>query len=102
MLHPARVAKTIYYESRGRLRRMLRIPARRKRAPVISGPIETAVERHEWILRSILKHSPASLQLKGKAVCEVGAGDCLASASYFLAKGANRVDIVEVHPCFVD
>lgn len=102
MLHPTRVARTIFYESRGRLRRMLRIPPRPKAAPVLGGPIETAIERHGWILRSILEHAPANLQLKDKAVCEVGAGDCLASASFFLAKGANRVDIVEVNPCFVD
>lgn len=102
MLHPSRVAKTIYYEGKGRLRRWLRISPRPATAPVLGGPIEQAVERHAWILRSILQHSPAELDLTGKAVCEVGAGDCLASASLFLAKGAKRVDIIEVQPCFVD
>lgn len=102
MLHPSRVAKTIYYEGKGRLRRWFRIPPRPATAPVLGGPIEEAVERHAWILRSILQHGPAELDLTGKAVCEVGAGDCLASASLFLAKGARRVDIIEVQPCFVD
>jgi hypothetical protein len=102
VLHRARVATTISHEMRGRLRRFLRIRPRRKIAPVLSGPIETTIERHACILDSILKHAPAHLQLRGKAVCEVGAGDCLASASLFLAQGADRVDIVEVNPCIVD
>ena len=42
------------------------------------------------------------MDLRGKKVCEVGAGDCLASSSHFLARGASHVDIIEVQPPVVN
>jgi SAM-dependent methyltransferase len=56
------------------------------------------IARHSWIVRTIQQHAPAELDLRGKAACEVGAGDCLAGASYFLARGAQQVNIVEIEP----
>jgi 2-polyprenyl-3-methyl-5-hydroxy-6-metoxy-1,4-benzoquinol methylase len=102
MLHTKRVAQTIYYATRRRIRKALRIPARHTAAPILGYSLEVAVERHGWIARSVLQHSPAELDLRGKAVCEVGAGDCLAASSLFLAKGARRVNIVEVEPAVVN
>jgi 2-polyprenyl-3-methyl-5-hydroxy-6-metoxy-1,4-benzoquinol methylase len=98
MLHPKRVLLMLYYAMRRRIRRALHIPQRPKPPPVLGYPIEHVVERHSWIARSFLKHGPPDLDLRGKAVCEVGAGDCLAASSLFLAKGAARVDIIEVEP----
>jgi hypothetical protein len=97
MLHKKRVLQTIYYAMRRRLRGALGLPARNTAAPWL-GQLDVAVARHSWIARSVLEHAPAELDLRGKAVCEVGAGDCLAASSLFLAKGATRVDIVEAEP----
>lgn len=98
MLHKKRVAQTIYYAFRRSLRRTLGIRARHTAAPILGYAIDVAVARHGWIVRSVQQHSPPGLDLRGKAACEVGAGDCLAASSLFLAKGARRVNIVEVEP----
>ncbi|HVK57583.1 MAG TPA: hypothetical protein VM735_02300 [Candidatus Kapabacteria bacterium] len=102
MLHKERVAKTIYYATRRRIRKGLGIRPRNTAAPVLGFALDAVVERHSWIVRTILEHGPAELDLRGKAACEVGAGDCLAGASCFLAKGAARVNIVEVEPAVVN
>lgn len=98
MLHKKRVATSLYYAAKLRLRKVLGISPRHTAAPVLNYATKIAVERHAWICRSILDHFPPGLDLNGGAVCEVGAGDCLASSSLFLAKGARRVNIVEVEP----
>ncbi|MGZ8940687.1 MAG: methyltransferase domain-containing protein [Limisphaerales bacterium] len=98
MLHKKRVATTIYYSTRKRIRKTLGIRARNTAAPVLGYSLDHVVARHSWIVRSIIDHAPADLDLRGKAACEVGAGDCLAAASFFLAKGARKVNIVEVEP----
>lgn len=98
MLHKKRVAQTIYYSTRKRIRKALRIRPRNTAAPVLGYALDVVVARHSWIVRCIQEHGPADLDLHGKAACEVGAGDCLAAASHFLAKGARKVNIVEVEP----
>jgi hypothetical protein len=98
MLHKKRVLLMLNYAMRGRIRRALRIRSRHTAAPVLGFPLEQVVERHAWIARSVLQHSPPGLNLENEAVCEVGAGDCLAASSLFLAKGASQVDIVEFEP----
>jgi hypothetical protein len=98
MLHKKRVATTIYYATRKRIRKALGLRPRHTAAAVLGFPMEHILARHGWIVRSILEHAPANLDLRGKAACEVGAGDCLASASCFLARGASKVNIIEVEP----
>jgi SAM-dependent methyltransferase len=102
MLHKKRVAQTIYYATRTRLRKALGVRRRNSAAPVLGYGLGVALERHRWIVRSVLQHAPADLDLRGKAVCEVGAGDCLAASSFFLGRGARRVNIVEVEPPVVN
>lgn len=102
MLHKKGVLLAIYHAMRGRVRRGLRLAPRKRPPPVLGQNIEHVVERHSWILRSVEKHSPPNLDLRGKNVCEVGAGDCLASASHFLSRGASHVDIIEVEPPVVN
>jgi hypothetical protein len=102
MLHKKRVAQTIYYSTRGRIRTLLGLRRRNSAAPILGYALEVALARHRWIVRSVLQHAPADLDLKDKAVCEVGAGDCLAASSLFLARGASRVNIVEVEPPVVN
>jgi hypothetical protein len=94
MLHKRRVISALYYSTRRRLRTALGIP-RRAQPPL---PLEQLLERHGLIARFLQQHLPPQLDPTGKVACEVGAGDCLASASLFLAKGASHVDIVEVDP----
>jgi SAM-dependent methyltransferase len=88
----------LYYATRRRIRTALRVPARVKPPPVLGQSLAQVVERHAWIARSVQKHAPPNLDLRGQAVCEVGAGDCLAASSLFLGLGASRVDIIEVEP----
>ena len=102
MLHKKRVAQTIYYSSRRRIRNLLGVRARHSPAAILNYSFEAVYARHAWIVRSVLQHSPEELDLKDQAVCEVGAGDCLASSSLFLGKGARRVNIVEVEPPVVN
>jgi SAM-dependent methyltransferase len=102
MLHKKRVAQTIYYTARQRIRCALGLRRRHTAAPVLGNSLEAAVARHAWIISSILQHAPAELDLRGKAACEVGAGDCLAASSLFLGKGARRVNIVEIEPPVVN
>ena len=96
MLHRKRVAITLYHAFRRQVRRALRIPARAKPAPVLSQPTDYVVGRHSFILDGLTKHFPPGLDLNGKNVCEVGAGDCLATSAFFLGKGARHVDVVEI------
>lgn len=96
MLHKQRVLKTICYSTRRRLRQwVLRKGPRPAPPQVLSQPLDAVVERHSWIARTALDNLPAGLDLKGKHVCEVGPGDCLAAASLFLGLGAARVEMVE-------
>lgn len=96
MLHKRKVILALYYGMRRRLRMALRIPPRAGPPPMLSQPVEQIVQRHGLIARLIQQYTPADLDLTGTAVCEIGAGDCLAGASLFLGKGARHVNIVEV------
>lgn len=98
MLHKKRVATTLYYSARQRLKKSLGIRSRHTAAPILLSASEIAVQRHAWICQSILDHAPQDLDLHERSVCEVGAGDCLASSALFLAKGARHVNIVEFEP----
>ena len=102
MLHKKLVAQTIYYSTRGRIRNLLGLRRRNSSAPILGYAFDVALTRHRWIVQSVLKHAPAELDLEGRAVCEVGAGDCLAASSLFLGRGARRVNIVEVEPPVVN
>ena len=96
MLHRKRVATALYYALRRRIRLALGIAARPHRPPVLAEPLDYVLPRHSFILDQITKHLPQGFDLLGKHVCEIGAGDCLATSAFFLAKGARHVDIVEV------
>jgi len=96
MLHKQRVILALYYGLRRRLRIALRIRPRVRPPPVLSQPLEQIVQRHGSIARYIQLYLPPDVDLTGKAVCEVGAGDCLAAASLLLGRGAAHVDIIEV------
>ena len=102
MLHKKRVSTMLYYALRRKVRTTLNIAARQKPPPVLGHSIDIVVDRHAWIARSFLKHGPADMNLRGEAVCEVGAGDCLAASALFLGQGARKVNIIEVEPPVVN
>ncbi|MGD1017984.1 MAG: methyltransferase domain-containing protein [Verrucomicrobiia bacterium] len=60
--------------------------------------MDKAVERYTQICNLALLSLPGNQRLDGLVACEVGAGDCLATAGLFLGLGARRVEIVEFNP----
>ncbi len=54
------------------------------------------------ICRDYLKFIPDPGAIAGATICEVGAGDCLATAALFLGLGAKSVDLVELNPAVVN
>jgi hypothetical protein len=70
----------------------------RPQVPVLSLTLDQILERHSWICEIVRNKFPSPVQWKGHAVCEAGAGDCLAAASLMLGLGASYVTIVEHEP----
>ncbi len=101
MLHKLRVLKAL----KGNAIRQTRIfwgIKNRPKVPVLSLPVERIVERHSLICQRLVELWPPGLNLNGESVCEIGPGDCLAAAAFFLAKGACHVDLVELQPPVVN
>jgi len=97
MLHKFRVLKALKGNAKRQTRILLGIKARPK-LPVLSLPLERTVELHSLICRRLTDLWPVGLDLTGESVCEIGPGDCLAAAAFFVAKGARHVDLVELEP----
>ena len=101
MMHFGKVLSAL----RGNLKRHLRIWLRlkpRPKAPVLQQSLENILERHIRLCRLVMDLKPPGDVLKDGAVCEVGPGDCLATAALFLGLGARRVDLVEIQPAVVN
>jgi hypothetical protein len=96
MLHKKRVLRAVYYATRRRVRIALKRPGRTAPPPVLSQSLDAIVDRHGRIARSLLENIPVGLDLTGKNVCEVGAGDCLAGVGLMLGLGAGHADVVEI------
>ncbi len=101
MLHKFRVLKALKGNAIRQTRILLGIKSRPKK-PVLSLPVERIIELHSLICRRLTDLWPIGLDLKGESVCEIGPGDCLASAAFFVAKGARYVDLVELQPTVVN
>ncbi len=101
MLHKLRVLKALKGNAKRQTRILLGIKARPK-APILSRPVAEILEFHSLICRRLTELWPAGLTLSGESVCEIGPGDCLASAAFFVAKGASHVDLVELEPPVVN
>jgi SAM-dependent methyltransferase len=102
MRHPEKVSQAIYFATLRRLRLLLRVPPRPRPPPVLGQNLAHVLARHRGIVRVLRDNLPASLDLKGQIVCEVGPGDCLAVAGFYLGLGAARVDLVEISPPVVN
>ena len=96
MLHRKRVATALYHALRRHIRLALGIAARPSEPPVLQESLDYVFARHSFILDQIAKHLPPGFDFLDKQVCEIGAGDCLATSAFFLAKGARHVDVIEV------
>lgn len=94
LLHPRAVARALYYAQRWRLKRALGIPDR-ARSPVLDSGLEQAVDRYRRICRTLLAALPRTFSIQGRAVAEIGCGDCLAAADMMLGLGARHVHLVE-------
>jgi len=97
MLHKLKVLKALKGNAIRQTRKLFRIKSRPK-APVLNMPVEKILERHSMICRRLADFWAADLNLQGASVCEIGPGDCLAAAAFFVAKGASHVDLVELQP----
>ena len=87
---------TLYWTGfRGRLggwrRELFHVPT--KRVPL--GSLEGAVLRYGEICRRLLPWLESGPSLEGARVCELGAGNCLATSALFLGLGARRVEVFE-------
>ncbi|MEJ0088405.1 MAG: methyltransferase domain-containing protein [Limisphaerales bacterium] len=101
MLHKLKVLKAAKGNAIRRTRKLLGIKARPK-APVLNQPVANIIDRHAMICRRLADLWPPDFSLSGDSVCEIGPGDCLASAAFFVAKGAGHVDLVELQPPVVN
>jgi SAM-dependent methyltransferase len=101
MLHKLKVLRAVKGNTLRQTRKLLGLKARPK-APVLNQPVANIIERHSMICRRLAELWPADLRLNGGTVCEIGPGDCLASAAFFAAQGAGHVDLVELEPPVVN
>jgi hypothetical protein len=101
MLHKIKVLRALKGNAIRQTRKLLRLKARPK-APILNQPVENIIERHSMICKRLADLWPQNFNLNGDSACEIGAGDCLASAAFFVAKGAGHVDLVELEPPVVN
>lgn len=99
ILHKRRVLEALQGNGKRQLRRLLQIKARPK-APVINQSLEHAVTRHTMICQDLLRLMPElkTEGLNGASVCEIGPGDCLATAALYAGLGASRITLLELEP----
>src|SRR5207249_2754562 len=66
----------------------------------LPSPTDEVVKKHKrfchWLLQVI--PAPAWAAARGSTVCEIGPGDCVATAALLLGAGAARVELVEKFP----
>jgi SAM-dependent methyltransferase len=101
MLHPAKVLTSIYWNARISLRLFLGLKKRKPASSVLFEGSEVAFERYSRVCRFYLAHIHKA-EILNAHVCEVGCGDCLASADMLLSLGAAHVDLIETLPILVD
>lgn len=102
MLHKYRVLRALKGNALRQTRMLLGIGARSKPPPVLSQPVEQIVARHTMICRNLANFWPPEMKIEGASVCEIGPGDCLAAAAFFIGKGARHVDLVDTQPLIVN
>ena len=66
------------------------------------GGLDEAIGRYAGICHRVVAGLAAGPDLKGARVCELGAGNCLATTALFLGLGAQQVEVFEPSPPVVD
>jgi len=92
--------RMLYYGLRRHLKMLLRLPSKPV-APVVKGDMETAVARYHQICTELLGEIGSDTGFIDKTICEVGAGDSLATAALVLSLGARQVHLVEINPAVI-
>jgi len=101
LLHPFQVFRAVYYGLRWRSKRFLRIPDK-PHNPVVGGDTTMAFDRHLRICHLVSPILDEINFVNRTVACEIGPGDCLATADLFLGSGFERVYLVEKTPIFVN
>ena len=97
ILHPIRVRKGLECGIRYSLKKLLCIPPKPQTPVLDSG--QDAFERHFRIVKLLGENLPA---FPSGLACEVGSGDCLATADLMLGAGFDQVYLVEKQKISVD
>jgi SAM-dependent methyltransferase len=100
VLHPDRVVRALYYGTRWRIKRFLKIPEKPYTAVINTG-LDVATKRYRRICETILSNLPQNHSLEGSVVAEIGCGDCLAAADMMLGLGARHAHLIEYFPIVV-
>lgn len=95
--HYQTAIKTAFYCNQKAIKSKLGIRGR-PRFRVTQYGIDYAVERYTRVCRTLLEHIPDPNALQGAVACEIGCGDCYASADMMLGLGARHVHLVEFQP----
>jgi SAM-dependent methyltransferase len=95
--HVREATRTLYNGLRRHLKMLLRLPAKPE-APVVNGPMDSAVARYHQICTRLLAELGPNPVLTDKVMCEAGAGDGLAVAALLISLGARKVHLVELNP----
>ena len=98
MLHPDLVLKTIFHRTansgKSLLKTLLGRPSN-PTFPVLAGDPDKALQRHLRICETLYNEiKRLEINMKGTA-CEIGCGDCLASADLLLGGGYEKIYLIE-------
>lgn len=103
LYRPRPFLRTLYWngfrQRLGILRRRL-VCAQPRGVPLAS--YEDATARYGEICRRLMSGLQGGRDLTGASVCELGAGNCLATTALFLGLGARQVDVFEPYAPVVD
>jgi SAM-dependent methyltransferase len=100
---PYQLLRTLYWDGfRGRFGDYRRNVFNGSRRPVPLGSFQEVVTRYGRICRTVLSELANGPDLKGAYVCELGAGNCLATTALFLGLGARKVEVFEPNAPAID
>jgi SAM-dependent methyltransferase len=100
---PYQLLQSLYWDGfRGRLGNFRTTFLNTDRRPVPVGSLQEAVARYRGICKSVLSELANGPDLKGAHVCELGAGNCLATTALFLGLGAQQVEVFEPNAPVID
>jgi SAM-dependent methyltransferase len=100
---PHQLLQALYWHGlRGRFGNYRRKLFNTGRRPVPLESFAEAVTRYGGICKSVLSELRNGPDLNGAYVCEVGAGNCLATTALFLGLGAKQVEVFEPNAPVID